>query len=158
MVQPPELDRIDRNILRFLQTRGRASNLEVAAVATLSPAQALRRHRRLEEEGFISGYEARLNPARIGLGVFAFIHVSMERGHIREIQNFSDVVRELPEVLECYSVTGDFDYVLKAVAPDLKALSQFLMERLMRLPGVGGVRSSVCLDELKCTGALPLPE
>lgn len=157
-MQTLDLDRVDRKILRFLQTRGRASNLEVAAVATLSPAQSHRRHRRLEEEGFIAGYEARLNPARIGLGVFAFIHVSMERGHIREIKHFSDVVRELPEVLECYSVTGDFDYVLKVVATDLKALSQFLMERLMRLPGVSGVRSSVCLDELKCTAALPLPD
>ena len=88
----------------------------------------------------------------------AFIHVSMERGHIREIQRFTDQVAGMPEILECYSVTGDFDYVIKVVAQDLKALSQFLMDKLMRLPGVSGVRSSVCLDEIKCTSALPVAE
>ena len=87
----------------------------------------------------------------------AFIHVSMEKGHIRDLKKFTDVVVDMPEVMECYSVTGDFDYVIKVVARDLKSLSQFLMDKLMRLPGVNSVRSSVCLDEIKCTSALPLP-
>ena len=126
-------------------------------MAQLSPAQSHRRHRRLEEQGFISRYEARLNPERLGLSVVAFIHVAMEKGHIREMKKFVDVIADLPEILECYSVTGDFDYVLKVVAQDLSALSRFLMETLMRLPGVNSVRSSVCLDEIKCTSALPLP-
>jgi DNA-binding Lrp family transcriptional regulator len=152
-----DLDQIDRKILGFLQAHGRASNLELAEVAKLSPAQCHRRHRRLEEQGFIAQYETRLNAGRLGLSVVAFIHVAMEKGHIREIRQFTDVVVDLPEVLECYSVTGDFDYVIKVVAQDLKALSGFLMETLMRLPGVNSVRSSVCLDEIKCTSALPLP-
>ncbi len=153
-----DFDRIDRKILGFLQDHGRASNLELAEAASLSPAQSHRRHRRLEEQGFIAGYETRLNAARIGLNVVAFIHVAMEKGHIRDLKSFTDAIVELPEVLECYSVTGDFDYVIKVVARDLKSLSQFLMDKLMRLPGVNSVRSSVCLDEIKCTSALPLPE
>ena len=152
-----DLDRLDRKILAFLQANGRASNLELAEAVGLSPAQCHRRHRRLEEEGFIARYETRLNPGRVGLNVVAFIHVAMEKGHIRDLSNFTDVVVGLPEILECYSVTGDFDYVVKVIASDLKALSQFLMEKLMRLPSVNGVRSSVCLDEIKCTSSLPLP-
>ena len=153
----PDLDRIDLRILDHLQRHGRASNLDLAQAASLSPAQTHRRHRRLEEAGFITGYEARLAPARLGLGVVAFIHVAMEKGHLRELPRFQDLIAEMPEVLECYSVTGDFDYVIKVVARDLKSLSQFLMDRVMRLPGVDSVRSSVCLDEIKCTSALPLP-
>jgi len=153
-----DFDRIDRKILGFLQEHGRASNLELAEAASLSPAQSHRRHRRLEEEGFIARYETRLNAARLGLSVVAFIHVGMEKGHIRDMKKFTDTVVDLPEILECYSVTGDFDYVVKVVAHDLKSLSLFLMEKLMRLPGVNSVRSSVCLDEIKCTSSLPLPE
>jgi Lrp/AsnC family leucine-responsive transcriptional regulator len=153
-----DLDRIDRKILAFLQARGRASNLELAEAVSLSAAQCHRRHRRLEEQGYITGYAARLNAANLNLGVTAFIEVTMEKGHIRDLKKFTDVVVDIPQIMECYAVTGDFDYVIKVVARDLKALSQFLMDQLMRLPGVNSVRSSICLDEIKCTTALPLPE
>lgn len=155
-VGDPALDRTDRRILAHLQSNGRASNLDLAAAALLSPAQSQRRHRRLEERGYVARYETRLVAERLGFSVFAFIHVAMERGHIRDVQRFKDLVRDMPEVQECYSVTGDFDYVIKVVARDLKALSALLMDRLMRLPGVNSVRSSICLDEVKCTAALPL--
>jgi DNA-binding Lrp family transcriptional regulator len=152
------LDRIDHRLLAALQRNDRASNLELAQAVGLSPAQCHRRHRRLEEQGYVVRYEARLNAVKLGLGVVAFIDVAMEKGHIRDLSRFTDAVAALPEVLECYSVTGDFDYVLKVVAQDLKSLSRFLMERLMRLPGVNSVRSSICLDEIKCSGALPLSD
>ena len=145
-------------LLAHLQADGRASNLDLAQAVGLSPAQCHRRHRRLEEKGYIAGYAARLDAVRLNLGVVAFIDVAMEKGHIRDLKKFTDVIVDLPEILECYSVTGDFDYVIKVVARDLKSLSTFLMEKLMRLPGVNSVRSSICLDELKCTTALPLPE
>jgi DNA-binding Lrp family transcriptional regulator len=151
-----DLDRIDLRILDHLQEHARASNLDLAQAASLSPAQCHRRHRRLEEEGYVGRYETRLNAARMGFTVVAFIHVSMERGHVRELQKFKDLLSNLAEVQECYAVTGDFDYVLKVVARDLPALSRFLMDTLMRLPGVAAVRSSVCMDEIKCTSALPL--
>lgn len=151
-----ELDQIDRRILSFLQEHGRASNLELAEAVKLSPAQTLRRHRRLEELGIIKRYETRLAADRLGFDVVAFIHVTMERGHIRDLAKFKELVAELAQIQECFSVTGEVDYVLKVVARDLKSLSDFLLDTLMRIPGVNGVKSSVCLDEIKCTSAIPL--
>ena len=113
---------------------------------------------RLEEAGFIARYETRLAPARLDLNVVAFILVAMEKGHIRDLSKFTDLVLDMPEVLECYSITGDYDFVIKVIARDLKGLSHFLIDKLMRMPGVDGVRSSVCLEEFKCTNSLPLPE
>ncbi|MBL8329439.1 MAG: Lrp/AsnC family transcriptional regulator [Rubrivivax sp.] len=152
----PAIDTTDRRILLHLQEHGRATNLELAEAARLSPAQCNRRHRRLEDKGFVRRYEARLDAAKLGLGVTAFVHVTMERGHMREVAKFRSVLQTLPQVQECYAVTGDFDYVLKVVARDLKALSDFLLGTLMQTAGVNAVRSSVCLDEIKCTAALPL--
>lgn len=156
IVHETDLDRIDRKILGHLQRHGRASNVELAEVASLSAPQCYRRHRRLEEAGYIAGYEARLSSAKLGFDVVAFIHVTMEKGHIRDLPKFKGLIAGLPEILECYAVTGDFDYVLKVIARDLQSLSRFLMDTLMRLPGVTAVRSSVCLDEIKCTSELPL--
>ena len=156
-MQNIEFDRIDLQLLRFLQEHGRASNLELAQAINLSASQCHRRHRRLEELRVITGYETRLDAAALGLGVVAFVHVAMEKGHIANLRKFTDAIRALPDVLECFSVTGDFDYVIKVVARDLKSLSQFLMDTLMGLPGVSNVRSSVCLDQIKSTGSLPLP-
>lgn len=155
-MQGIELDRIDRKILAHLQRNARASNVELSQAANLSAPQCFRRHKRLEEAGVIAAYETRLDAARLGFGVTAFIHVTMEKGHIRDLPKFKSVIAGLPEIQECYAVTGDFDYVLKVVARDLQSLSRFLMDTLMRLPGVTGVRSSVCLDEIKCTAALPV--
>ncbi|MEY2891287.1 MAG: hypothetical protein RJA98_1195 [Pseudomonadota bacterium] len=155
-MQDLTLDATDRRILAHLQEHGRASNLELAEAARLSPAQCNRRHRRLEEAGLIKRYEARLDAHALGLGVVAFVHVTMERGHVRDLRQFTAAVSTLQQVQECYSVTGDFDYMLKVVASDLKALSDFLLETLMLMPGVNAVRSSVCLDEVKCTSALPI--
>ena len=157
-MQDIEFDRIDRKILAYLQDHGRASNLELAEAAGLSPAQCHRRHRRLEEAGFIAGYETRLAPARLDLNVVAFILISMEKGHIRDLSKFTALVANMPEVLECYAITGDYDFVTKVIARDLKGLSNFLIDKLMRMPGVDGVRSIVCLEEFKCSNSLPLPE
>ncbi|MCX7902018.1 MAG: Lrp/AsnC family transcriptional regulator [Burkholderiaceae bacterium] len=155
-MQEVELDRTDRKLLAYLQGHARASNVELAEAVSLSAPQCYRRHRRLEAAGVIAAYETRLAAARLGFGVTAFIHVTMDKGHVRDLPKFRAMVAALPEIQECYAVTGDFDYVLKVVARDLQALSRFLMETLMKLPGVTAVRSSVCLDEIKCTSALPL--
>jgi Lrp/AsnC family leucine-responsive transcriptional regulator len=156
-VQDSSLDRIDRRLLDHLQRHARATNVELAEAVGLSPAQCHRRHRRLEEAGYVARYETRLDAMRVGLTVVAFIHVSMERGHVRELQKFKDLLASLEQVQECYAVTGDFDFVLKVMASDLPALSRFLMNTLMQMPGVAAVRSSVCMEEVKCTSALPLP-
>ena len=115
-----DIDTIDRKLLDHLQEHGRASNLELAAITRLSPAQCHRRHRRLESAGFIVRYETRLNPETLGLSVIAFISVTMEKTHAQDLEKFRQAVADLPHVLECYSVTGDFDYVLKVAADDLK--------------------------------------
>ncbi|HRD86021.1 MAG TPA: Lrp/AsnC family transcriptional regulator [Rubrivivax sp.] len=151
------LDKVDRRILAHLQTHARATTVELSAVVQLSPAQCNRRHRRLEDAGLITRYEARLDARRLGLQVTAFVAVTMERGHIRELSRFKALVGDLAQVQECYAVTGDSDYMLKVVARDLKSLSDFLLDTLMTLPGVNAVRSTVCLDEIKCTVAVPLP-
>jgi Lrp/AsnC family leucine-responsive transcriptional regulator len=152
----PELDATDRRILAHLQQQGRISNLELAEAVGLSPAQCHRRHRRLEERGLIRGYETRLDASQLGLSVMAYVHVTMERGHIREVPKFRQRIADLSQVQECYAVSGDFDYVLKVVERDLKSLSDFLLKTLALLPGVNAVRSSICLDEVKCTAALPV--
>jgi len=151
-----DLDSMDWRLLAFLQERGRISNLELAAAVHLSPAQCHRRHKRLEESGLIRRYEARLDPVQIGVGVVAFVQVSMERGHIKEVKKFRDAVLTQAQVQECYAITGDADYMLKVAARDLKSLSDFLLGTIAVLPGVHSVRSSVCLDEVKCTSAWPL--
>lgn len=156
MVDKVQLDRIDLRLLAALQERGRATNLELAETINLSPAQTLRRHRRLEEMELITRYETRLDPTRLGLGVVAFIQVTMERGHIRDLGKFIKLVAELPQIQECFSVTGNVDYMLKVVERDLKSLSAFLLDTLMRIPGVSSINSTVCLDEIKNTSALPL--
>lgn len=151
-----ELDATDRRILRALQANGRISNLDLAQAVHLSPAQANRRHRRLEQLGLVQGYETRLNAQRLGLLVHAFVHVTMAPAHTQLLQQFRQRIGELDAVLECHAVSGDFDYVLKVVATDLKALSDLIMTAIMTLPGVQSVRSTVCLDEIKCRLALPL--
>lgn len=151
-----ELDAIDKRILRTLQTQGRISNLELAQAVHLSPAQANRRHRRLEAMGLIQAYEARLDAAALGLSVRAFVHVTMAPAHAQSLGAFRQRIADLDAVLECHAVSGDFDYVLKVAAADLKALSELIMGTIMALPGVQSVRSTVCLDELKATAALPL--
>ncbi len=151
-----DLDAIDRRMLRVLQTQGRISNLDLAQAVHLSPAQANRRHRRLEGLGLIQRYETRLDANALGLSVRAFVHVTMAPAHAQSLLAFRQRIADLDAVLECHAVSGDFDYVLKVVAPDLKALSELIMGTIMALPGVQSVRSTVCLDELKCTAALPV--
>lgn len=151
-----DLDAIDRRLLRALQANGRISNLELAQAVHLSPAQANRRHRRLEQLGLVTRYEARLNAEALGWSVRAFVHVTMAPAHAALLAEFRQRIADLDAVLECHAVSGDFDYVLKVVAPDLKALSDLIMATIMPLPGVQSVRSTVCLDELKCSAALPL--
>jgi Lrp/AsnC family transcriptional regulator, leucine-responsive regulatory protein len=155
-MQDLELDQVDRRILDHLQRDARATAVELAAAAHLSPAQCNRRHRRLEDSGVVGRYETRLVASKLGLNVVAFVNVTMERGHIRELSRFKALVGDLAQIQECYAVTGDSDYVMKVVARDLKSLSDFLMDTLMCSPGVQSVRSTVCLDEIKCTSALPV--
>lgn len=146
----------DRRILGVLQQRCRISVQELADVASLSPATCWRRWRALEENGAIEGYHAVLSRKRVGLSVCAFVHVSVDRQYSEVVGQIEDKMRRRPEVLECYATTGDADYMLRVVAPDIAGYDRFLHEFLFLLPGVGQVRSSIALREIKQTTELPL--
>jgi Lrp/AsnC family leucine-responsive transcriptional regulator len=151
-----KLDRYDGILLEALQKNGRASNVELSELASLSAPQCYRRVKRLESDGIIRGYTAQIDPAAIGLGVVAFVSINIDRDQFKQVRELEKAIRRFPEILECYTISGDFDYLVKVVANDLKSLSNFLTDRLMQVPGVAGVRSMVCLEEIKPASALPV--
>lgn len=151
-----ELDRIDLQLLDALQRDGRATNQALGERVHLSASQISRRIQRLQDSGLLGQCVTLLPAARIGLTVTAFTRVSLERHGEGRNDAFDAAVQAMPEVLECHSVTGPYDYLLRIVAADLESFAKFMMNRLMRLPGVRSVESSVVLQEIKRTTALPL--
>jgi Lrp/AsnC family leucine-responsive transcriptional regulator len=155
-MQTLDLDATDVRLLESLQGEARLSNVELSERVHLSPSQCYRRLRRLEDGGVVRAYAALLDREGLGFGVMAFVNVTLEKHGEHPAQAFHQAVQDEPEILECYAVSGEADYLLRVVAGDLKAFSDFLMHRLLRLPMVANVRSSILLDELKATTALPL--
>jgi Lrp/AsnC family transcriptional regulator, leucine-responsive regulatory protein len=151
-----ELDAMDRKILIALQADGRASNVELSAQVHLSAPQCFRRVRALEERGVVRGYRALVAPQSLGLGVMAFVSLNIDGGQFGRVREIEAEIRAFPQILECHTVSGDSDYLLKVVARDLKSLSQFLTDRLMQVPGVDDVRSMICLEEIKAPSPLPV--
>lgn len=151
-----KLDGIDCKILEILQRDGRISNVDLATEIHLSAPQCFRRVRALEERGIVRGYRALVNPEALGLGVTAFVSLSIEGRAFGRVRDIERLLRDFPEVLEIQTVSGDSDYLLKVVARDLKHLGQLLTDRLMQIQGVGDVRSMVCLDEVKAPAGYPV--
>lgn len=151
-----ELDRADRRMLAVLQERGRATNVDLAAAVALSPAPCLRRWQRLDEAGVIQRYAAILDPRKVGLGLIAHLEVMLDKQAEHARSTFRKAVQRWPEVLSGYALTGQWDYSLKVVAPDLDHYSRFLMEKVLALPVVVNVQSSFVLETVKDTTALPL--
>lgn len=151
-----KLDRIDRRILELLQEDGRQPNNELAERVGLSPSPCLRRVKALEETGVISRYVALVDPASVDLPVNIFVSVSLDRQVEERIDAFEAAVMDRPEVLECYLMTGDADYLLRVVVPDLASYERFLKEHLTRVPGVASIRSSFALKQVRYRTALPL--
>lgn len=151
-----KLDLLDRKILTALQADGRASNVDLAAQVHLSAPQCFRRVRSLEERGVIRGYRAEVRPEAVGLGVMAYVSLNIDGGQFGRVREIEGHIRAFPQILECHTVSGDSDYLLKVVASDLKSLSQFLTDQLMQVPGVDDVRSMICLEEIKAPAALPV--
>ena len=150
------LDAFDLKILRALQDDGRLTNQELAEIAGLSASQCSRRRMRLEEEKVISGYRAELASDALGFGVIAFIQITLATHSPDNAKKFRALVNRIDDIQEAYSLTGDSDYVLKAVLRDLKSLSDIVNDVLMPHPSVAHVRSSIVLDRLKESGKLPL--
>jgi Lrp/AsnC family leucine-responsive transcriptional regulator len=141
-----EIDRYDRKILEVLQQDGRLSNQELADRIGLSPSPCLRRVRALEESGYLVGYRALVNAKKLGLSLMALIHISMDQHTPERFANFDAEIGELPEVMECLLITGqDADYQLKVIVKDMDAYQELLLNRITRITGVTGVRSSFVL-------------
>lgn len=151
-------DSIDRRILQELQDNARISNTELARAVGLSPSPCLRRMRRLEESGVIRGHATLLDPVRLGLGVSVFVHVSLEKQVEEALETFEAAVTARPEIVECYLMTGDADYLLRVVVPDLSAYERLIIEHLTRIPGVANIRSSFSLKQVKYRTQLPLDD
>ena len=150
------LDEIDRRILHHLQENARISNVELARAVGLSPSPCSRRVRDLEEAGIVKEYVTLIDPAAANLPVSVFISVTLEKQVEQDLEVFESAVRDLPEVMECYLMTGDADYLLRVVIADLEAYKSFLMDHLTRIPGVANIRSSFTLKQVKYRTALPI--
>jgi Lrp/AsnC family leucine-responsive transcriptional regulator len=150
------LDALDVKLLALLQNDARRSNVELAEAVGLSPSPCLRRMRQLERRGVIRGYVTLVDPQVVGLPVSVFVNVTLKT-HVEEaLEVFEDAIRERPEVMECYLMTGEADYLLRVVSADLATYQRFLMDHLTRIPGVANVRSSFALKQVQYRTAMPL--
>jgi Lrp/AsnC family leucine-responsive transcriptional regulator len=154
----PQLDEIDKKILSVLQAEGRLPIVDLADRVGLSATPCQRRVKRLEEEGVITRYAALLSPAAMGHGLQALVEVTLDDHSEKTVEAFEAAVRARPEVVACYAVTGDMDFLLHIFAPDLASFSDFALKALLRMPGVKGSRSSFIMQAVKSDLAwAPLP-
>ena len=151
-----DLDRIDMRILDVLQRNGRLSNLKLAEAVALSPTAVLARVQRLSRDGYILGYEARLNPMRLGAGMLVFVEVLLDRTTPNVFEAFKAAVQVHPEIMECHMVAGGFDYLLKTRLANMQAYRNFAGTVLWQLPGVRETRTYAVMEEVKSTTRLPL--
>lgn len=150
------LDATDLKILQILQQNSQMSTKELASAVNLSTTPVYERVRRLEKEGVIKGYVAMLNPDKLNLGFSVFCNVKLVSHSTDAANEFMDIVRDIPEVVECYSMAGAFDYLLKIYAPDMAYYREFVIEVLGRIKAIGSVTSTFVMSEVKRTTALPL--
>ncbi len=153
-----DLDRIDRNILRLLQAQGRMSMTELADRVGLSVTPCSERVKRLERDGFILGYHARLDPHRLGQHLLVFVEIKLAAKSGAIFDDFRREVLKLPNVLECHLVSGEFDYLIKARIPEMGAYRKLLGDMLLALPGARESRSYMVMEEIKESLVLDLPE
>jgi len=151
-----ELDSTDRKILRILQENAAISNVELARKVGLSPSPCLRRVQQLDQLGIIRRRVTLLEPGAVGLGVSVFIQVSLEKQADRALRTFEKVILARPEVMECYLMTGDADYLLRVVVPDIPSFERFVLDHLTHISSVARVRSSFALKQVKYTTTLPV--
>jgi Lrp/AsnC family leucine-responsive transcriptional regulator len=150
------LDAIDSQILSKLQNDAKLTNVELASQVNLSPSPCLARVKALEREGVISKYVALVNPAALGLNVSVFIQITLEKQSRAFLSEFEAAIMELPEVMECYLMSGSADYLIRVVVPDVQSLEKLTIDDLSRIPGVAKIQSSFALKTVKSQTALPL--
>jgi len=150
------LDRYDKSILEALQKDGRISNVQLAQLVSLSESACLRRVRALEDAGMIDRYVALLSQRAVGLSGNVFVHIGLHREEESELAAFEEAVQNIPEVMECYLMTGEFDYLLRVVVSDMADFERLHRDALTRLPGVARVNSSVSIRTVQKKTELPL--
>lgn len=151
-----KFDRFDRAILQCLQHEGRLANNALAERVNLSESSCLRRIRQLEESGLIEGYTALINQQKAGFPVNVFVNITLDRQDETDLRKFEEAVRKIPEVMECYLMTGDYDYVVRVVVADTADFERLHSKHLTRLPGVARVHSSFALRTVQKSRELPI--
>lgn len=151
-----DLDKIDRKILRILQQDGRIANLKLAEAVRLSPTAVLERVKRLTRDGYILGYEARLNPLKLNAGMMVFVEVVLDRTTPDVMNAFKAAVQTRPEILECHLVAGGFDYLIKTRVADMQAYRELIASVIWSLPGVRETHTYAVMEEVKNTSLLPI--
>lgn len=151
-----DLDAIDLRLLKILQQDGRITNLKLAEAVALSPTAVLARVQRLTRDGFIVGYEARLDPTKLDRGFTVFVEVLLDRSSITVLEDFKAAVHSYDEIMECHMVAGSFDYLLKTRMAHMAAYREFAGQVLWRLPGVRETRTYAVMEEVKSSARLPL--
>ena len=151
-----DIDTIDYRILNELQANGKLSNVELATRVHLSPSACLARVRRLEDTGIISRYVTLLDANAAGLPISVFIQIRLERQVEMSLETFEACMHDYPEVMECYLMTGDSDYLIRVVVADIQTIEKFIVNELSKIPGVANIKSSFALKQVKYKTALPL--
>lgn len=151
-----DLDKIDRKILRVLQQDGRIANLKLAEAVHLSPTAVLERVKRLTRDGYILGYEARLNPQKLSASMMVFVEVVLDRTTPDVMNAFKAAVQTRPEILECHLVAGGFDYLIKTRVADMQAYRELIGSVIWSLPGVRETHTYAVMEEVKNTAMLPI--
>ena len=150
------IDKTDLQIIRILQENGRITNLQLSTEIGLSPAPTLERVRKLEKASLIRSYHAAINEKELGIGIKAFIQVSLLRQRENAIHNFVDQVLAMDEIVECMQVTGSFDYQLKIMVADIPAFDKLISEKLSTIEEIGTMQSYVILSTIKDSKVIPL--
>lgn len=153
---PKHIDKIDRRILIELQKNGKISNIELSKMVGLSASPCLERVKRLESQGYIVSYNARLNPNLLGAAMLVFVEITLSKTSVDIFAEFSAAVQEHDDIQECHLVSGNFDFLLKTRVADMSSYRKFLGDTLLRLPGVSESRTYVVMEEVKHTNNIKI--
>jgi len=157
MASSVKLDKIDLKILEILQSNAKITNAQLAIDIGLSPAPTLERVKKLEKEGFIKSYHAKLDTAKLGIGVTTFVMVSLKAHSKRHIESFVSQINNIDEVIECHHITGSGDFILKVVSRDISSYQNLMLEKVSDIDGVDNLQSLIILSTFKDSKVLPIP-
>jgi len=150
------MDEIDHKVLKILQANGRISNIDISKEIGLSPAPTLERVRKLEAQRIIEGYHASVNLAKLGITIKALIQVTLLHQQTASIHRFIAAIMNIPEIMECHQVTGDYDYLLRVLTSDIEALDKLITDRISKIPEVGSIKTHIILSEIKHSRVVPM--